>query len=281
MPDGRAPLRPAGDRAPLAGGVGGRAHLGGRQRRGLRTRAGTPRGTRTCGRAGDQLLRAGDAALPERRAAHRASEVLLGGRRDRPLPPPARAPRAAPDGLRRLRPARREPRDQDRRAPARVSTAESIASFQRQFRSWGISIDWSRELATHEPDLLPLDAVDLPRAVPRGPGLPQGGGGQVVPQRPDGARQRAGRRRRALRALRRARRGAPARAVVPAHHRLRRAAARRPRRDRLARARQDDAAQLDRAQRGRRGDLPLRGARASTTPSSRPGPTRCSAPPSS
>jgi leucyl-tRNA synthetase len=33
----------------------------------------------------------------------------------------------------------------------RVSTAESIASFQRQFRSWGISIDWSRELATDEP----------------------------------------------------------------------------------------------------------------------------------
>jgi leucyl-tRNA synthetase len=33
----------------------------------------------------------------------------------------------------------------------RDSTAESIASFQRQFRSWGISIDWSRELGTHEP----------------------------------------------------------------------------------------------------------------------------------
>jgi leucyl-tRNA synthetase len=33
----------------------------------------------------------------------------------------------------------------------RLSTAESIVSFQRQFRSWGISIDWSRELATHEP----------------------------------------------------------------------------------------------------------------------------------
>jgi leucyl-tRNA synthetase len=33
----------------------------------------------------------------------------------------------------------------------RESTAESIASFQRQFRSWGISIDWSRELATCEP----------------------------------------------------------------------------------------------------------------------------------
>jgi leucyl-tRNA synthetase len=33
----------------------------------------------------------------------------------------------------------------------RDSTAASIASFQRQFRAWGISIDWSRELATHEP----------------------------------------------------------------------------------------------------------------------------------
>ena len=58
--------------------------------------------------------------------------------------------RAAPDGLRRVRAAGREPRDQDRRAPARLD-AESIASFQQQFRSWGISIDWSRELATHEP----------------------------------------------------------------------------------------------------------------------------------
>jgi len=33
----------------------------------------------------------------------------------------------------------------------RVSIAESIAAFQEQFRSWGISIDWSRELATSEP----------------------------------------------------------------------------------------------------------------------------------
>jgi leucyl-tRNA synthetase len=32
----------------------------------------------------------------------------------------------------------------------RDSTAASIASFQREFRRWGISIDWSRELATHD-----------------------------------------------------------------------------------------------------------------------------------
>jgi leucyl-tRNA synthetase len=34
----------------------------------------------------------------------------------------------------------------------RVATERSIASFQRQFREWGISIDWSRELATHTPE---------------------------------------------------------------------------------------------------------------------------------
>jgi len=33
----------------------------------------------------------------------------------------------------------------------RKSTDDSIAAFQQAFRSWGISIDWSREIATHEP----------------------------------------------------------------------------------------------------------------------------------
>jgi leucyl-tRNA synthetase len=33
----------------------------------------------------------------------------------------------------------------------RKSTDDSIAAFQRAFRSWGISIDWSREIASHEP----------------------------------------------------------------------------------------------------------------------------------
>jgi leucyl-tRNA synthetase len=34
----------------------------------------------------------------------------------------------------------------------RVSTERSIASFREQFLAWGISIDWSREIATHQPD---------------------------------------------------------------------------------------------------------------------------------
>ena len=33
----------------------------------------------------------------------------------------------------------------------RVATEQSIASFQKAFRSWGVSIDWSREIASHEP----------------------------------------------------------------------------------------------------------------------------------
>jgi leucyl-tRNA synthetase len=36
--------------------------------------------------------------------------------------------------------------------PPREATERSIASFRRQFREWGISIDWSRELATHTPE---------------------------------------------------------------------------------------------------------------------------------
>jgi leucyl-tRNA synthetase len=33
----------------------------------------------------------------------------------------------------------------------RISTETSIKAFQQAFRRWGISIDWSRELSTHEP----------------------------------------------------------------------------------------------------------------------------------
>jgi leucyl-tRNA synthetase len=33
----------------------------------------------------------------------------------------------------------------------RASTDASIAEFRRQFKSWGVSVDWSREFGTHEP----------------------------------------------------------------------------------------------------------------------------------
>ena len=141
----------------------------------------------------------------------------------------------------------------------RESTDAAIASFQRQFREWGISIDWSREFGTHEPRYYRWTQWIFLQLFERGLAYRKRGRRQVVPQRPDRARQRAGHRR-ALRALRPPGRGAPARAVVLPHHRLRRPPARRPRHDRVARARQDDAAQLDRALGGRGGHLPQRGA---------------------
>jgi leucyl-tRNA synthetase len=36
--------------------------------------------------------------------------------------------------------------------PPPEATERSIGSFRRQFREWGISIDWSRELGTHTPE---------------------------------------------------------------------------------------------------------------------------------
>jgi leucyl-tRNA synthetase len=36
--------------------------------------------------------------------------------------------------------------------PPREATERSIESFRRQFREWGVSIDWARELATHTPE---------------------------------------------------------------------------------------------------------------------------------
>ena len=60
----------------------------------------------------------------------------------------------------------------------REQTEANIANFRRQLKMLGFSYDWHRELATTDPGLLPLDAVDLPGVLrhlvrPRdGPGRP-------------------------------------------------------------------------------------------------------------
>ena len=107
--------------------------------------------------------------------------------------------------------------------------------------------------------LLPLEPVAVHPHVRARPGLPAALDGELVPDRPDRAGQRAGRRRRLL-ALRHDGGGEGPGAVVLPHHRLRRRpAARRRRPDLVAREGADDAAQLDRAVRG--GARPLRGRR--------------------
>ena len=234
----------------MARPLGGGAHLGGAQPRRPRLR-----------RLEAEELRARDAALPLGRAPRRTSQVLRGRRRDRPLPAPQRLPGDPPDGLRRLRPAGGEQRDQDRRAPARRHRG-----LDRQLPRAVPPLGHLDRLVARDLEppsrLLPLDPVDLPAPLRARPRLPRRGPRPVVPQGPDRARQRAGDRR-PLRALRPPRRDPQARAVVLPHHRLRRPPARRLRAARfLARPRRAHAAQLDRALGGRRGRLPLRRAAA-------------------
>ncbi len=144
--------------------------------------------------------------------------------------------------------------------PPRVATERSIEAYKRAFRPPGLLVRLGTRALIARAVVLPLDPMDLPEAPRAWLGVPGRGPGPVVPCRPDRARQRAGHRR-ALRALRQPRRGPPARAVVLPHHGLRRPASGRPRHHRLAGAREDDAAELDRSFVRRRGDLPMRGAR--------------------
>ena len=128
-------------------------------------------------------------------------------------------------------------------------TYANIETQAASFKKYAVSLRLVPPAAHLRPGVLPLDAVAVPEAARARPGLPQVQPGQLVPQRPDRAGQRAGRRR-VLRALRR--RGDQARAdpVVLQGHRLRPAAAGRHGRPGLARAGADPAAQLDRPLRG-------------------------------
>ncbi len=153
--------------------------------------------------------------------------------------------------LRLVRPAGGERRHQDRDPPARLHRgadrrAQVVADpARRRLRLAPGDLE-------PRPEYIQWNQLIFLQALGGRPGLPAQGAGQLVPGVPDGPRQRAGPRRRHLRALRRPRRASRAGAVVLPHHRLRRRAPRGARRPRLARAGQDHAAQLDRPLRGRR-----------------------------
>ena len=79
-----------------------------------------------------------------------------------------------------------------------TSTLDNIAHMKGQLQRLGISYAWEREIATCLPELLQVQPVDLPEDVRARPRLPQALDRQLVPELPDRARQRAGRRRRLL-----------------------------------------------------------------------------------
>ena len=158
----------------------------------------------------------------------------------------------------------------------RDSTNASIAAFQKQFREWGISIDWTREFGTHEPRVYRWTQWIFLELFKRGLAYQKEAAVNWDPveetvlaneQVKDGRGERSG-------AL------VEVRQLTQWFFRITDYADRLldgPRHDRVARARQDHAAQLDRPLAGRRGHVPLRGRAAPTTSSSRRAPTRCSA----
>ena len=156
---GRARRR---DRGPLAGPLGRRRHLRGPNPAGpladagRRRPAGRSSSCSTCSRT----RRGAGLHVGHPLGLHRH-------RRLRPLQAHDRPQRAAHDGLRRLRPARRAVR---RRRPAStraITTEANIANYRRQLRRLGLGHDPRRRIATTDVGLLPLDAVDLPADLQR------------------------------------------------------------------------------------------------------------------
>ena len=165
--------------------------------------------------------------------------------------------RADADGLGRLRPAGRKRRDEERRA------AGAVDLRQHRLHEGPDAGDGARDRLVARgrrlrPGVLQVEPVAVPADARKGHRLPQDAGRQLGSGRPDGARQRAGDRRPRL-AHRRGGREARDPRLLPQDHRLRGGAARVPRPDaRLARAREDDAGELDRQEPGRALRLPAR-----------------------
>ena len=103
----------------------------------------------------------------------------------------------------------------------------NIDNFRRQLKRAGLMVDWTPRAVDHRPAYYKWTQWVFLQLLQAGAGLQEAGGGQLVPERQDRARQRAGHRRR-VRALRHAGGAAVPGAVVLPDHRLRGAAAGQP-----------------------------------------------------
>ena len=206
-----------------------------------------------------EILRADDAALSQRRPAHRSlvRHDALG--RARPLHAHEGLQRPVPDGLRRLRPARRERRHPARHPPGDVDARQHRADA-RAAAQHGHDVRLGARSRKLRAGILSLDGMVLQAVLRERAGVSQRGAGQLVADAANRAGERAGDRRQG-RAHRAAGRPEAADAVVLPHDQVRRRTA-GIRRSGLPRADQDDADQLDRAERRRARDLPHRAGRS-------------------
>ena len=113
-----------------------------------------------------QALHPRHVPLPQRRRpARRPSRGLHRHRHPLPLQADARVQRPAPDGLGRLRPARRAVRRSRPSTHPRITTQANIDTFRRQIKSLGFSLRLGPRGRHDRPGLLQVDPVDLPAAL--------------------------------------------------------------------------------------------------------------------
>ena len=188
----------------MAGGMGGERRLPHRQRRSTA-----------------EILRARDVPLPVGAPPHGPCAQLRDGRRRRPL----QARQAASTCCTRWAgtPSACRPRTPPWSAAStrRPGPTRTSPTMRDQLKPLGLSLDWTREFATCDPDYYRQQQAMFLDFLEARPGLSQGEPRQLGPGRPHRAGQRAGGRRPRL-ALGRAGREARAEPVVLPHHRLRR-----------------------------------------------------------
>ena len=197
-------------------------------------------------RPASSLLRAVDVSVSERRGPHGARSQLHLRRPAGPLSHDARRRSSISHRFRQFRVASGERRHSHRGTPSEVhrgahSRVVLFASAHRRCLRLAQGVPQPRQ-RVH-----PLDAMDIPEVLRGRSGLQGRGVRELVSWLSDCAGQRAGAHRRDVRALQRPGGGAQAVSVVLPNHRIRPASARRRRKRRLAGARQDHAAQLDRS----------------------------------
>ena len=137
-------------------------------------------------------VRAGDVPVPVGRPPHGPRAQLHHRRRHGAPGAHARLRRPSPDGLRRLRPPRRERRHQAQHPSGQVDPPEHRPGRQ-DHEAHGLLLRLRPHVQHLRPRVLPVGPVDVPQDVGEGPGLPQHLAGQLVPLLQHGPGQRAGR----------------------------------------------------------------------------------------